>query len=251
MEEQKNNNFIDLTEKTKTQQNFFSKYKNFVNHSFDFVPDWLRTRVITSICLIPVALFFIYSSKEIFFIFVLLIAILEAFEWITISNTKNDDLKWKLLGLIYILLPTVSLVYLKNKPNGSNIILWMFLIIWTTDIFAMLVGKTIGGPKLAPKTSPKKTWSGLIGGIFACMILGFLTSVLFNGSIKFFIFFSGFLAILEQISDLLESKFKRYFEVKDSGNIIPGHGGVMDRLDGLTLVAPFIAFVVAFIPSVF
>ena len=115
----------------------------------------------------------------------------------------------------------------------------------------MIVGKTFGGPKLAPIISPKKTWSGLLGGVLVSMLVGLICSIMFKGSATFFIILSGILAVIEQISDLLESKFKRHFNVKDSGNLIPGHGGIMDRVDGLTLTAPIVALLVLFFNSIF
>jgi phosphatidate cytidylyltransferase len=123
-------------------------------------------------------------------------------------------------------------------------LLWMFAVICATDIFAYFAGKNFGGPKLMPSVSPNKTWAGLGGGVAASMIIGFLSSFMFSGGVFFFIFTSAFLAIVEQSSDLLESRFKRHFGVKDSGNIIPGHGGVLDRFDGMMLVAPTVLFLV-------
>ena len=125
------------------------------------------------------------------------------------------------------------------------------MILWATDIAALLVGKNIGGPKLAPTISPKKTWSGAIGGVLASMFVGLLSSVVFNQTATFFIMFAGIMSVLEQIGDLTESKFKRHFDVKDSGNIIPGHGGILDRIDGLTFVAPAMALVVMFTNNIF
>jgi phosphatidate cytidylyltransferase len=127
----------------------------------------------------------------------------------------------------------------------------MFAIIWSTDIFAFFAGKILGGAKLAPKISPNKTWSGLFGGVIASMAIGFMSSFMFSGGVLFFIFLSALLSIVEQISDLLESKFKRIFGVKDSSNIIPGHGGVLDRMDGMMLVAPLVLFLVTISPSSF
>ena len=129
---------------------------------------------------------------------------------------------------------------LQIRIHDSNILLWMFAVIWATDIFAFFAGKSFGGTKLAPSISPNKTWTGLLGGVIASMFIGFLSAFMFKGGVVFFVFFSVILALVEQASDLLESKFKRIFGAKDSGNIIPGHGGVLDRLDGMMLVAPLV-----------
>ena len=120
----------------------------------------------------------------------------------------------------------------------------MFSIIWATDIFAFFAGRTFGGPKLAPKISPNKTWSGLAGGVIASMLIGLMSSLMFSGGVVFFVIISALLSLIEQGSDLLESKIKRIFGVKDSGNIIPGHGGVLDRLDGMMLLAPTVLFLI-------
>lgn len=228
-----------------------TKIDNFFKRLLNKMPDYLKTRFISAIILIPIAILIIYSPNIIFSGFVVATAVLMAFEWITIVKTEDESNMWRILGLIYILLPTVSLLYIKSVENGSDIVLWTFLIVWATDIAGLIVGRTIGGPKLAPIVSPNKTWSGLIGGVLASMFVALLSSVIFKESASFFIIFGGLLAIIEQVGDLIESKFKRTFGVKDSGNLIPGHGGIMDRLDGLTLVAPIIALVVMISKNVF
>jgi phosphatidate cytidylyltransferase len=165
-------------------------------------------------------------------------------EWQEITKTGKDKKFWLVLGLCYIIFPALFLMTIRGTEHGADIILWMFAIVWGTDIAAYFVGKNLGGPKLAPKISPNKTWSGLFGGIFASMLIGLIGALFFAGSIKFFIFFGGLLAIVEQVGDLFESKVKRIFGVKDSGTIIPGHGGVMDRVDGLLLVVPAVFLVI-------
>ena len=140
---------------------------------------------------------------------------------------------------------------IKLRYYSAEILFWMFAIIWSTDIFAFFAGKILGGSKIAPEISPNKTWSGLAGGIFASMIIGFMSSFMFAGGVMFFIFLSAFLSVIEQLSDLLESKFKRIFGVKDSGTIIPGHGGILDRMDGMMLLAPLTLMIVTFFPARF
>ena len=235
----------EIKDKVENTENIFKKY-------IDKLPDYLKTRFLTSIVLLPIAIFLIYSPKIIFNIFVVFVAILMSNEWTTIMNKKEEKGNfWKIAGLAYILIPLSSLIYIKNQENGSDIVFWLFLILWATDIAALLVGKNIGGPKLAPTISPKKTWSGAIGGVLASMFVGLLSSVVFNQTATFFIMFAGIMSVLEQIGDLTESKFKRHFDVKDSGNIIPGHGGILDRIDGLTFVAPAMALVVMFTNNIF
>lgn len=202
----------------------------------------IKQRVISAIVLIPIALYAIFYSKSLFFFLAIAITIIMTSEWLDIIKSTKDQKKWRLIGLFYILVPIYSVI--KIRLFSSDILFWMFAIIWSTDIFAFFAGKILGGSKLAPKISPNKTWSGLIGGVLASMIIGLLSSIIFSGEAVFFILISGLLAIVEQISDLLESKFKRIFGVKDSSNIIPGHGGILDRLDGMMLVAPLTLFLI-------
>lgn len=156
---------------------------------------------------------------------------------------------WALLGYLYALIPTISFIMIM-KGSGGSVILWMMIVIWSMDTGAYFVGKNIGGPKMSPKISPNKTWSGLIGGTITAMILGWLyvnygriemVSLFENATILLLL--SGLLALLSQMGDLAESAVKRKFGVKDSGAIIPGHGGIMDRIDGVLFVAPAVVIV--------
>ena len=208
-----------------------------------------KQRVITALILIPIALYAILYSKSIFLLLAIAIAILMTAEWLDIIKNAQDQKKWRLIGFFYVLIPIYSVI--KIRLYDADILFWMFVVIWATDIFAFFAGRSLGGPKLAPKISPNKTWSGLAGGLFASMMIGMMSSFMFSGGVLFFIFISAMLALIEQISDLLESKFKRIFGVKDSGNLIPGHGGVLDRLDGMMLVAPTVLFLITVFPSKF
>ncbi|WP_417463614.1 phosphatidate cytidylyltransferase [Kordiimonas sp.] len=151
---------------------------------------------------------------------------------------------WWLTGIAYVALPISSLWFLRSE-NGL-LVLWVFLITWATDVGGYFAGKGIGGPKLAPKISPKKTWAGLWGGV----VLSGLVSVIMHQIVPFVagtlivVLLSGVLAIWAQVGDLLESAVKRHFNVKDSGGLIPGHGGLLDRVDGLVFVAPAVASIV-------
>ncbi len=195
-----------------------------------------KQRIITSLVLIPLALYAIYFSKNLFLFIAIAITILMTIEWLDMIKNSHEITKWRLVGFFYILIPIYAVIRLRFIDE--DIVFWMFAIIWATDIFAFFAGRTLGGPKLAPTISPNKTWSGMAGGVLASAIIGFISAFMFTGSVMFFVFASIFLSLIEQISDLLESKFKRIFGVKDSGNIIPGHGGILDRLDGMMLVAP-------------
>ncbi len=229
----------------------FSKLLDVVTNGINKLDpkDNTRQRVVAALILIPIVVYAIFYSVSFFIILAITAAIVMSSEWIDIIRKSDEQDKWRLIGLVYILIPTYSVI--KIRLIDSDILFWMFAIIWTTDIFAFFAGRILGGAKLAPKISPNKTWSGLIGGVAASGVIGFISSFLFSGGVAFFVTISVFLSLLEQVSDLLESKFKRIFGVKDSGNIIPGHGGVLDRLDGMMLVAPFVLFLITFFPGKF
>jgi phosphatidate cytidylyltransferase len=131
---------------------------------------------------------------------------------------------------------------IRNIPgDGFALAITLFFVIWATDIGAYFAGKTIGGPKIAPSISPNKTWAGLIGGMIAAMITAYgMVYFLINADIAPFgiLILGGVSAILAQAGDFSESAWKRKFGIKDASNLIPGHGGVLDRLDGILFVAP-------------
>lgn len=141
---------------------------------------------------------------------------------------------WGPLGILYAALPFLALCSLRAGENGMLIILLLFATVWGADTLAYFSGKTFGGAKLAPKISPGKTWSGFFGGVVGACILASIVLVYFEYPITITsIIFIVVLALLAQIGDLFESGLKRHFGVKDSGKIIPGHGGILDRIDGL------------------
>jgi phosphatidate cytidylyltransferase len=148
------------------------------------------------------------------------------------------------LGLAYTGAASIALLFLREQPHGFGLALWTLAIVWATDIGAYFAGRTIGGAKLAPAISPNKTWAGLIGGIIAAGVTGAAIASV-AGLPASALFVGTPLAIVAQGGDLLESGMKRRAGVKDSGRLLPGHGGVLDRIDGampvLILVAALIA----------
>jgi phosphatidate cytidylyltransferase len=147
--------------------------------------------------------------------------------------------KWSYLGICYVGFPALAFTLLRNDPGfGFAAILWIFLIVWAADSLAYFAGRTIGGPKLAPMISPKKTWAGLGGAVAGSTLVSSIFAYTFhlNGILALAIL-AGCLAVVEQAGDLFESSLKRFHGVKDSGALIPGHGGVIDRVDGLIAVA--------------
>ena len=149
---------------------------------------------------------------------------------------------WQVAGFLYALIPALALLWIRERFEfagvalGLELLLWVFITTWSVDIGAYFAGRTIGGPRLAPAISPNKTWAGLIGGMAAAAVFGGLwASLLILPPIL--ILFAAPFAAAAQGGDLFESWLKRRGGVKDSGDFLPGHGGALDRLDGLVVVA--------------
>jgi phosphatidate cytidylyltransferase len=148
-------------------------------------------------------------------------------------------------GILYVGIPMFCLLWLRERPdNGLLYALWALSLVWATDIGAYFAGRAIGGPKIAPSISPSKTWAGLGGGVLLAMLLGWSLNH-WAGLPATLALASGLLAVFAQAGDFLESWLKRRAGVKDSGTLLPGHGGVLDRLDGVVTSMPFAAFLVA------
>jgi phosphatidate cytidylyltransferase len=163
-----------------------------------------------------------------------------------VALVRRWPIAWPAGGLLYLGLAAIALLWLREW-GGFLLVLWLLVVIWGSDTGAYLVGSRVGGPKLAPRLSPNKTWSGLVGGCVAAGALSALYARIVGGEAAAFgypfaQFLVGFvLAGLSQVGDIGESTIKRRFNVKDSGNIIPGHGGVLDRVDSLIFTAPIVA----------
>lgn len=153
---------------------------------------------------------------------------------------------WLAAGALAIGVPCVAFAWLRQQPvEGRTAVVWLLAVVWATDIGAYAAGKTIGGPRLAPRISPNKTWAGLLGGMVSAALVGGIVSVaLGDGRLTAGVLAGGGLALVAQAGDLGESLAKRRFGVKDTGGLIPGHGGLLDRVDGLLATAPVVALVV-------
>jgi phosphatidate cytidylyltransferase len=153
---------------------------------------------------------------------------------------------WSLGGLLYAALPAAALVFLRSDPSlGAIAVLYLFAVAWTTDTASYAAGRLIGGPKLAPRISPRKTWSGFIVGALAPALVGYLFPLALEGTSAWRLaLVSVALAFACQLGDLLESAVKRHFGAKDMSQLIPGHGGLLDRIDGL-LIAAILASLIA------
>lgn len=154
--------------------------------------------------------------------------------------------RWPLLASPYICIPCIALIWLRDDTLiGRDITFWLLATVWATDIGAFAVGRTLGGPKLAPRFSPAKTWSGLVGGMLSAALAGYGVTAAFGISNQVILVgLSLVIAAWSQVGDITESALKRHFGAKDSGSIIPGHGGFLDRLDGLLFAAPATAVIV-------
>lgn len=194
----------------------------------------LATRSAVGLILIVLSLLALWSGGWAFALLVAVAAGLIFSEWRGL--TKGWGPGWFIGGVAYALAPATALLWLRELPPGAWLVLWVFVLTWATDIFAYLTGRAFGGPKLAPAISPNKTWSGLLGGIVGAGIAaGF---VAYRGELpQQFLLAAPLFAAAAQAGDLFESALKRRAGVKDAGSLLPGHGGVLDRLDGLVPVA--------------
>lgn len=162
--------------------------------------------------------------------------------WIALTQAAANAI-WLAAGTPYLALPAVALLWLRTE-SGAYVVLWLFLVVWATDMGAYTVGRLIGGPHLAPRLSPNKTWAGLVGGVATAAGTGALLGRAMGVSgLGFLVGLSAAIAIVAQIGDLIESAFKRHFNVKDTSGLIPGHGGLLDRVDGLLAAVPAAALI--------
>jgi phosphatidate cytidylyltransferase len=139
----------------------------------------------------------------------------------------------------------LSLAWLRDSASGGwALVLFVFTVVWASDIGGYVVGRVVGGPKLAPGISPNKTWAGFAGGLVfsACIALGWAATMAPSGRLAGAAALAMGLSLVGQGGDLFESVMKRRFGVKDSGRLIPGHGGMLDRIDALLWVAPVFGF---------
>ncbi len=201
-------------------------------------------RVLSSLIIIPIAFFFIIKGSVFFNFFLAVFFLATSYEWFKMNKKKNLI---KLLGIIYLLV-TIYLAYLLRDSFGIKIFIFIIIICIFTDIGGYIFGKIFKGPKLI-KISPKKTYSGMIGSFILSVIAGsvymqyqstftlFEVSMFFKNDL-FYILLILFISGISQIGDLIISYFKRLAKVKDTGKIIPGHGGLLDRVDGIIFAVP-------------
>jgi phosphatidate cytidylyltransferase len=173
----------------------------------------------------------------------LVIPICMIIELFKVSQTPMSNIATTILGIVYVTLPLSLMMYIPLFLGGNTWQPWYFLfylfIVWANDVFAYLVGITMGKHRLCERISPKKSWEGFFGGIIGAIGVGALGAYFLDGRYEIWIGLAAIIAITGVLGDLVESMFKREAGVKDSGNIMPGHGGVLDRFDALLISAPF------------
>ena len=193
----------------------------------------LLVRTLTGALLIAAALLAAVEGGNLFALLVAGVATLMFYEWTRL--VRGWGAAWYLSGFFYALLPALALLWIRERA-GLDLLIWAFIVTWATDIGAYFAGRSFGKRKLAPTISPNKTVEGLYGGIASSTVLGGAW-VLANGLTMPLLALAPVLAIAAQAGDLFESGMKRRAGVKDSGALLPGHGGALDRLDGLVPVA--------------
>jgi phosphatidate cytidylyltransferase len=193
----------------------------------------LAIRTLTGAILVLIALLAAYVGDDLFALLVAMVATAMFYEWTRI--VRGWGFGWYVSGFFYALLPALALLWVREH-GGFDLLLWAFIVTWSTDIGAYFAGRRFGKRKLAASISPNKTMEGLYGGMAAATLCGGAWA-LGAGLGKPLLAFPPLLAIAAQMGDLFESWMKRRAGIKDSGNWLPGHGGFLDRLDGLVPVA--------------
>lgn len=197
----------------------------------------LPMRIVSGIVMAALALGTAWFGGAIFDAFWAIAAILILWEWVRLPPA-TQRLPWVAPGLVYAGIAFLAPMLLRaDETYGLLAILFLFAVVWATDILGYVVGRIAGGPKLWPSISPKKTWSGAIGGTLGAAAAGAGIAHLNALAPVPLAIVAAVLSIAGQAGDLMESALKRKFNVKDSSYLIPGHGGVMDRLDGFIIAA--------------
>ena len=200
------------------------------------VSEELQSRIKTAGIAGAAALLLLLWSNTSFLLLLFCAAIILAMEWQKLAE-KIENMH-PMYGLAYIAIPCLCLMTLREHSVMAT--LHLLLIVWATDIAAYFAGKTFGGPKLIPSISPKKTWAGLIGGMVAAAAVAATISSFSATGFSFltWLILGALLAVVAQAGDFFASWLKRKADVKDSGKLLPGHGGLLDRVDGLLFAAP-------------
>jgi len=207
----------------------------------------LVLRILSALVLAPMVLAAVHFGGLFYHLLIGAMGLALIWEW---SNMVERRPTWMVLGVVYVALSVWALWHLRLDPQwGQMTVFWLLVVVWGADTGGYVFGMSLRGPKLAPSISPNKTWSGFVGGTLLGALGGWGVVSYFRPEVALemaalnIIAFSAALAVVSQVGDLLESWVKRRFDVKDSGNIIPGHGGLFDRVDGLVATAIALALI--------
>jgi phosphatidate cytidylyltransferase len=196
-------------------------------------------RILSGIVLAPLTLAIIYYGGWLFLLLMIVSFFIALQEWYGMSKAGKSFLKDIITGSIYLSICYISYIYLRFfHPEGAFLAMVVMLCVWSSDIGAYFTGKKFGGPKLAPVISPNKTWSGFGGAVlFSGIMMLLLLFIYYENPLAGFVV-GCILGAVGQAGDLFISSFKRRVKVKDTGSLIPGHGGLLDRIDALLLCSP-------------
>mgnify|MGYP001426505702 CR=1 FL=1 len=195
----------------------------------------LKLRILSAIILVPPVIAAIHFGAPYFEVMVCIGGAILIYE---ICSVSSGQLSWSIPAIIYVLVALLALLFLHSQNQYGAVTLYcLFVLVWTSDTVAYFFGRAIGGPKLAPRLSPNKTWSGFFGAVIGAALVGI--AIAYYNNFNYFTCFlvSACLGAISQCGDLIESFYKRQFDKKDMSNLIPGHGGLSDRVDGLLAVA--------------
>ncbi len=200
--------------------------------------DNLSVRLASSLVLAPLALAAAWVGGTVFIVLWAGAALIIAWEWIKLVASAREPTPWRIAGVIYAGVAFIAPVLLRaDARSGFVALVYLFAIVWMTDIMGYTVGRVIGGPKLWRAVSPNKTWSGALGGMAGALAAGLVIAAWLSLALLPIAILSVILSMVAQAGDLFESAVKRRFGAKDTSHLIPGHGGLMDRLDGFIAAA--------------
>ncbi|MHC8509619.1 MAG: phosphatidate cytidylyltransferase [Rhodospirillales bacterium] len=204
----------------------------------------LAVRVLSSVVIAPPVLAGFWFGGPWFTAICVLTVCITLWEWrgLCTQGAAAGNVRfrpWFTVGAAYVFTVCCMMIFMGAAEGGRDTMLWLILIVWAADIGAYIAGRAIGGPKLAPAVSPNKTWAGFFGAVGAAALCGWLAAWFFIGTpnVIYAALFAAVLGAVSQGGDLMESWAKRRCGAKDSSNLIPGHGGLLDRVDGLMAAA--------------
>ena len=210
----------------------------------DGVGNNLPARLASSFVLAPAALAAAWAGGVIFVVFWVAAALVVAWEWSKLVARAPRRGPWFVAGGVYAIIALLGPLMLRADPlYGFRAVLFLFMIVWVTDIMGYVVGRTVGGARLWPTISPNKTWAGAIGGVAGTLVVGLVFALVEGLALVPIAILAMILSIVAQAGDLFESAIKRRFGAKDTSHLIPGHGGLMDRLDGFIAAALIAAMI--------